>query len=220
MSVQPKSHLSHSSSNVPIHPLYTTKDISSSKNVCTTVYPRKKPSPHGISKLRGQNDSPPLYSSHSNVRKSPQNVKAEQLARKQWEAQVSALRRKGIYLEGEYQEEIQRYMLEMEVHTRLRTLILSALHQLELDLDENEEFMVSVFEIFHDLSSAGLTLPPVKSPIVGSRHQATPVSVSTAVDWEQRNGTLARSVAISSYLCINNSINSRAESILGDLGQL
>ena len=37
------------------------------------------------------------------------------MARKQREAQVSALRREGIYLEEEYREEIQRYMLEMEV---------------------------------------------------------------------------------------------------------
>ena len=37
------------------------------------------------------------------------------MTRKQREAQISALRREGIYLEEEYREEIQRYMLEMEV---------------------------------------------------------------------------------------------------------
>ena len=112
---QQKSHSSRSPSSVPIHPFSTMKDITSSKNVRTTVYPRKRPSPHGISKSRGQNDSPLLYSSQSNIRKSPRNVKAEQIARKQREAQISALRREGIYLEEEYREEIQRYMLEMEV---------------------------------------------------------------------------------------------------------
>lgn len=93
------------------------KDItSSSKNVRTSVYPRKRPSLHGISKShKQQNQSPLLYPSHSNVRKSPRNVKAEQIARKQREAQISALRREGIYLEEEYREEIRRYMLEMEV---------------------------------------------------------------------------------------------------------
>jgi hypothetical protein len=93
------------------------KDItSSSKNVRASVYPRKRPSPHGISKSRGQKDSPPLYPSHSNMRKSPRNVKAEQIARKQREAKLSALKREGgAYLEEEYREEIQRYMYEMEV---------------------------------------------------------------------------------------------------------
>ena len=91
------------------------KDLTSTKNVRSTVYPRKRPSPHGISKSHRQNHSPLLYSSHSNIRKSPRNAKAEQLARKQREAQISALRREGIYLEEEYREEIRRYMLEMEV---------------------------------------------------------------------------------------------------------
>jgi len=99
-----------------IHPHYTMKDItSSSKNVRPSVYPRKRPSPHGVSKSRGQNHSPLAYSSHSNIHKSPRNVKAEQVARKQRETQISALRREGIYLEEEYREEIRRYMHEMEV---------------------------------------------------------------------------------------------------------
>ena len=92
------------------------KDITSfSKNVRTTVYPRKRPSPHGVSKSHKQNHSPLPFSPNSNIRKSPRNVKAEQMARKQREAQISALRREGIYLEEEYREEIQRYMHEMEV---------------------------------------------------------------------------------------------------------
>ena len=92
------------------------KDITSlSKNVRATAYPRKRPSLHGISKSRGQNDTPLLHSSHSNIRKSPRNVKVDQLTRKQREAHISALRREGIYLEEEYREEIRRYMHEMEV---------------------------------------------------------------------------------------------------------
>jgi alkylated DNA nucleotide flippase Atl1 len=91
------------------------KDITSfTKNVRTAAYPRKRPSLQGISKSHKQTDSPLLYPSHSNIRKSPRNVKAEQMARKR-EAQISALRREGIYLEEEYREEIRRYMLEMEV---------------------------------------------------------------------------------------------------------
>ena len=93
------------------------KDIStsSSRNVRTTLYSRKRPSTHGISKSRGQKDTPPPYPSHPNIHKSPRNVKVEQLARKQREAKISTLRRQGVYLEEEYRDEIQRYMLEMEV---------------------------------------------------------------------------------------------------------
>jgi hypothetical protein len=115
MSMQHKSHLTRSPSSAPIPPFPIMKDISSSKNVRTTLYPRKRPSPHGISKSRGQKDSPPPYPSLPNFCKSPRNVKAKQLARKQREAKVSALRRQGVYLEEEYREEIQRYMHEMEV---------------------------------------------------------------------------------------------------------
>ena len=115
MALQQKSHPSRSPTSLPIPLLPTMKDISSSKNVRTTLYPRKRPSLHGISKARGQKDSPPPYTSHSNSHKSPRNVKAEQLARKQREAKISALRREGIYLEEEYREEIRRYMHEMEV---------------------------------------------------------------------------------------------------------
>lgn len=115
MSVQQKSHLSRPPTSVPILPISTMKDISSSKNVRTSLYPRKRPSLHGISKARGQKDSPPPHTSHPNTRKSPRNIKAEQLAHKQREAKISALRREGIYLEEEYREEIRRYMHEMEV---------------------------------------------------------------------------------------------------------
>ena len=49
------------------------------------------------------------------VRKSPRAARAEQLAQRQREAQINALRREGIYLEEEYREEIRYYMHEMEV---------------------------------------------------------------------------------------------------------
>lgn len=113
MSLQQISHLPSSSTSVPIPSIM--KDISSSKNVRTTLYPRKRPSSHGISKARAQKDSPPPYTSHPNIHKSPRNAKVEQLARKQREAKASVLRREGVYLEEEYREEIQRYMHEMEV---------------------------------------------------------------------------------------------------------
>ena len=41
------------------------------------------------------------------------------LAQRQRIAQISALRREGIYLEEEYHEEIRAYMHEMEVSRRL-----------------------------------------------------------------------------------------------------
>ena len=91
------------------------KDITSVfKNIRVTAYPRKRPSLHGISKLRGWNDTPLLYS-HPKIRKSPRNAKAERLTRKQREAQISALRHEGIHLEEEYRKEIRRYMHETEV---------------------------------------------------------------------------------------------------------
>jgi chromatin structure-remodeling complex subunit RSC9 len=63
---------------------------------------------------------------------------------------------------------------ELLDNARSRTLILSALHQLELDSDENEEFLVNVLEIFHDLSSAGLTLPPTNAPDNGEPDPSRP----------------------------------------------
>jgi len=79
---------------------------------------------------------------------------------------------------------------ELLDNARSRTLILSALHQLELDSDENEEFLVNVLEIFHDLSSAGLTLPPTNAPIT-----ANPTPAVLAILKETSN----RSLIIASF---------------------
>ena len=79
---------------------------------------------------------------------------------------------------------------ELLDNARSRTLILSALHQLELDSDENEEFLVNILEIFHDLSSAGLTLPPTNAPIT-----ANPTPAVLAILKETSN----RSLIIASF---------------------
>ncbi|KAH9944461.1 cyclin [Epithele typhae] len=79
------------------------KDVSNSTRATRpTAYPKKKPSPYGVSKSRRQS---PLYPPHS---------LAELLVQRQRLAQISALRREGIYLEEEYHDEIRAYMHEME----------------------------------------------------------------------------------------------------------
>ncbi|KAI0778096.1 cyclin [Trametes elegans] len=82
------------------------KDVSNSTRAARpSAYPKKKPSPYGISKRRQSPLHPPLPLS----RKTPR--KGEQRARY---AQIAALRRDGIYLEEEYHDEIRAYMHEME----------------------------------------------------------------------------------------------------------
>lgn len=89
------------------------KDVSNSTRVPRpSAYPKKRPSPYGVSKSRKQS---PLYPPHPVVRKSPRAARAEQQAQRQREAQIMAMRREGIYLEDEYREEIRYYMHEMEV---------------------------------------------------------------------------------------------------------
>ncbi|THH34014.1 hypothetical protein EUX98_g23 [Antrodiella citrinella] len=95
------------------------KDVSNSTRLPRpTAYPKKRPSPHGVSKSRKQS---PLYPPHSLVRKSPRAAKAELLAQRQREAHIMAMRREGIYLEEEYREEIRYYMHEMERYTMSST---------------------------------------------------------------------------------------------------
>lgn len=90
------------------------KDVSNISRASsrTTAYPKKRPSPYGVSKSRKQS---PLHPPHHVVRKSPRATRAEILAQRQREAQIQALRREGIYLEEEYRDEIRFYMQEMEV---------------------------------------------------------------------------------------------------------
>ena len=104
---------------LPTEPTFSPsmKDVSSSvaKASRPSAYPKKRPSPHGISKSRKQSSSP-LHPAQTVVRRSPRTTKAEEVQR-QREAQIHAMRRQGIYLEEEYQEDIKLYMHEMEVRT-------------------------------------------------------------------------------------------------------
>ncbi|KAK7694558.1 hypothetical protein QCA50_001744 [Cerrena zonata] len=96
------------------------KDVSNStRHSRPTAYPKKRPSPHGVSKTRKQQSPlcPPLHV----VRKSPRNARAEHLALRQRDAHIQALRREGVYLEEDYREEIQFYMHEMERYTMSST---------------------------------------------------------------------------------------------------
>lgn len=91
------------------------KDVSNSvRSHRSTVYPKKRPSPHGVQKSRKQS---PLHPVQSVPRKSPRAVKAELFAHRHREAHILALRREGILLEEEYREEIKFYMHEMERYT-------------------------------------------------------------------------------------------------------
>ncbi|KAH8100643.1 cyclin [Cristinia sonorae] len=97
------------------------KDVSNSTRVPRpSAYPKKRPSPYGVSKSRKQS---PLFPPHAPVRKSPRAARAEQQAQRQREAQLTAmrLRREGIYLEDEYREEIRYYMHQMERYTMSST---------------------------------------------------------------------------------------------------
>ncbi|KAI0704889.1 cyclin [Cytidiella melzeri] len=93
------------------------KDVSNSVTKASRLlaYPKKRPSPHGVSKSRKQSTSP-LHPAQAVVRRSPRTTKAEEVQR-QREAQIHAMRRQGIFLEEEYQDEIKFYMHEMERFT-------------------------------------------------------------------------------------------------------
>ncbi|KAI6133184.1 cyclin-like protein [Pisolithus croceorrhizus] len=91
------------------------KDISissyrSSRNV---AYPKKRPSPHGISKSH----KTPLLGPPPTCRMSSYSAKSVFLQQRQREAQITALRRQGVLLEEEYREDIRLYMHEMERYT-------------------------------------------------------------------------------------------------------
>ncbi|CCM00940.1 uncharacterized protein FIBRA_02987 [Fibroporia radiculosa] len=121
-SVYPMSdNLPESRSSVLVSPsAVDMKDVSnsSSKAARLSAYPKKRPSPHGVSKSRKHS---PLYPPQAVVRKTPRAVKAELLAQRQRDAYLTALRREGIYLEEEYRDEIQFYMHEMERYTMSST---------------------------------------------------------------------------------------------------
>lgn len=101
------------------------KDVSNSSRASRpSAYPKKKPSPYGVTKSSRRQS--PLYSGCSAVKKTPRVAKAEMIAQRQRYAYISALRREGIYLEEEYHEEIRAYMHDME---RLTMCSLSSMDQ-------------------------------------------------------------------------------------------
>lgn len=100
------SSLFHSSDTIHLN----MKDVTSNRHSRhSLVYPKKRPSPHGITKAHKS----PLHGLNGVARRTPRNAKLAQQRHR--EAQVQALRKEGIFIEDEYMEEIHRYMLQMEV---------------------------------------------------------------------------------------------------------
>ena len=88
------------------------KDVASNRHSRNSlIYPKKRPSPHGISKSHKS----PLLPANGLARRTPRSTKVALIQQKQREAQIQALRREGIFLEEEYREEIRYYMQDMEV---------------------------------------------------------------------------------------------------------
>jgi hypothetical protein len=84
------------------------------------LYPKRRPSPLGITKSR-KSQSPLTLSvvvaAAAAQRHSPRAAKMESMLQRRRELQLAALRREGILLEEEYREEIRYYMYEMEVRS-------------------------------------------------------------------------------------------------------
>lgn len=97
------------------------KDISAASNKHarnSLIYPRKRPSPNGVSKA----SKTPLLPTQSHARKTPRSAKSALIQqRQQRDAQVLALRRDGVLLEEEYRQEIRNYMHNMESFTMSST---------------------------------------------------------------------------------------------------
>lgn len=90
-------------------PVSSMKDVSSStRHPRPTAYPKKRPSPHGVSKSQ----KTPLLPA---PRRTPVSAKTAIIQQRQREAQILQLRREGVLLEEEYHNEIRAYMHEMEV---------------------------------------------------------------------------------------------------------
>ncbi|KAI6044964.1 cyclin-like protein [Pisolithus marmoratus] len=87
--------------------------ISSYRSSRSVAYPKKRPSPHGISKSH----KTPLLGPPPTCRASSYSAKSAFLQQRQREAQITALRRQGVLLEEEYREDICLYMHEMERYT-------------------------------------------------------------------------------------------------------
>ncbi|KAF9056336.1 cyclin-like protein [Panaeolus papilionaceus] len=95
------------------------KDVPPSRHSRNSlVYPKKRPSPHGVSKSHKQS---PLIPYNGVTKKSPRAAKMAQVQQRQREAQMQAMRRDGIFIEEEYREEICYYMQQMEQYTMSST---------------------------------------------------------------------------------------------------
>lgn len=81
------------------------------------AYPKKRPSPHGISKSHKS----PLVPTNASTRPSPRAAKAAHAQQRHKTAQLVAARRECVYLEEEYRDEIRRYMHELERTTASST---------------------------------------------------------------------------------------------------
>lgn len=91
---------------------FDMKDVASNRHSRNSlIYPKKRPSPHGISKSHKS----PLLPANGLARRTPRSTKVALIQQKQREAQIQALRREGIFLEEEYRDEIRYYMQDMEV---------------------------------------------------------------------------------------------------------
>lgn len=100
--------IAHSSDTIRLD----MKDVASNRHSRNSlIYPKKRPSPHGISKSHKS----PLLPANGLARRTPRSTKVAFIQQKQREAQIQALRREGIFLEEEYRDEIRYYMLDMEV---------------------------------------------------------------------------------------------------------
>ncbi|KAF8912830.1 cyclin [Gymnopilus junonius] len=94
------------------------KDVASNKHSRSSlIYPKKRPSPHGITKFHKS----PLLPANGLARRTPRSTKIALMQQRQREAQIQALRREGIFLEEEYRDEIRYYMLDMERYTMSST---------------------------------------------------------------------------------------------------
>ena len=107
------------------------KDVASNRHSRNSlIYPKKRPSPHGISKSHKS----PLLPANGLARRTPRSTKVALIQQKQREAQIQALRREGIFLEEEYRDEIRYYMQDMEVSSVSILMLFNQTHFLNLAL--------------------------------------------------------------------------------------
>lgn len=99
------------SASIPFSDMKDVSISSTRQSRNPLVYPKKRPSPHGITKSRKS----PLLPAHGPVRRTPRSAKSALVQQRHRELQILALRREGVLLEEEYRDEISYYMHDMEV---------------------------------------------------------------------------------------------------------